>query len=155
MISSTPGAKVAKNSEERSAPSARVVREGRDVYDKMVVQMVSLAWIVAGCKTHFSTFWDVSGFEAIFSAGHIASMYDRKGVWRDKDISGWNRRWPSFLVWCPGYVDSREVMHMSLLLHEKEWSYLRGLSVLQHHFGEDACFDELDLCCQNLPFDRS
>lgn len=36
--------------------------------------------------------WDVKRFEAMFSDGQNKSLYDRKGVRRDTDMGGWNRR---------------------------------------------------------------
>lgn len=57
-------------------------------------------------------------------------------------------------MWYPGFVDPRGLLDMQFLLYAEERSHVRRLLALVRRFGEGACFNVIDLCCRNGPFDR-
>lgn len=58
-----------------------------------VLQSEAMDWSAADYKSRYAGCFDARRFSAMFSDGRNAIMYDRRGVKRDTDIGGCNRRW--------------------------------------------------------------
>lgn len=59
----------------------------------MVLLSDAVEWTVADCESKYADCFDIFLFNAMFSNGRNAIMYDRSGVKRDTEIREWNSYW--------------------------------------------------------------
>lgn len=72
-------------------------------------------WTVADYRSNHADFLDVHWFKAMFRDGCNAFIYNRRGLKRDTDIAGWNRRWNLMHSCCPGCIDPIGFLDMPLV----------------------------------------
>lgn len=96
---------------------------------------------------------DARWFSAMFSNDRNATMYDRRSVKRDTDISSWNRRWQVLLSYRPHCVNPVGTLDMPVVCHEDESTYVLYLVALVDHAVTVRCVMGLEARCLEWPYE--
>lgn len=119
-----------------------------------VLRSEALDCSVAEYKSRYADCLHARRFSTTFLNVRITILYDRRGMKRDNNMCGWNRRWRVMQSYCAGFVDPVGLLKMPMGHLRDKSSYVLRLVTSVEYAGTIRRAVCLEASYLDRPFDQ-